>query len=137
MNSNSSSVGSLVKPMVGNVPAAPAAGTRNGAAIDRLGYDSCVLFQQAGASSGTPTTIALDAKLQDSADGSSGWADISGAAITQLTTASSSGKVAVSLSGSKRYIRVVEVLAFTGGTSPTLGVSSSVVLGGPDSLPAA
>ncbi len=133
-------LGSLYKTTKGNPPAAASAGTRNGSAIDRsvaggVTYQSATLHAASGAVTGSPTTQTLDAKLQDSADGSTGWADITGAAITQITAANAEAEVDVDLSGAKRYIRVVEVVAFTGGTTPTLGAQETVVLGGADRLP--
>lgn len=137
MNVNSSSVGSYIKTVVGVAAAASAAGARNGAAIDRDGYDSCVLFAQAGAATGAPTTRTLDAKIQESEDGTTGWTDVEGAAIAQIAADNGSAKVNVDLSGVQRYIRVVQTVGFTGGTSPALPNSAAVVLGGPDELPAA
>lgn len=138
MNSASTSIGSELDVKVGTVPAAVAAGTRNGAAINRFTAagraNSCVLFANSGAETGSPSARTLDAKLQDSADGSTGWADIAGASITQITAASSSTRKNVSLASAKQYIRAVETVAFTGGTAPTLGASSAVVLGGFDGL---
>lgn len=122
---------------LGNVPVAAAAGTRNGPAVDRRGYASCLLYCAAGAVAGSPSTQTLDAKIQDSADGSTGWADVSGAAVTQITAANKMQVKAVSLSAVKRYIRVVEVAAFSGGSTPTIGATSGVILGGADVLPAA
>lgn len=136
MHANSTSIGSFLKPAVGTVPAAVAAGTRNGSAIDRSGFSSCVLVAQTGAVAGSPSAQSLDAKLQESADGATGWTDIAGAAITAVTAASSSGKVNVSLANVKQYIRVVETAAFTGGTTPAMGAASTVILGGADRLPA-
>lgn len=129
-------IGSLVKAVLGNVPVAAAAGTRNGAAIDRQGFYSCVLTAISGAVTGAPTAQTLDAKLQDSADGSTGWADITGAAIAQITAVNTLAQKDVNLSAAKRWIRVVETVGFTGGTSPTLGAAEAVVLGGADTLPA-
>lgn len=133
-NPNVSNFGARAVSKAGTVPAAASAGTRNGSAIDRLGYGSCIVAANVGASSGTPTSFTLDYKLQDSADGSTGWADYtppSGtAALTQITAASALSSKNIDLAGAKRYLRVVEVLAFVGGSSPTLGCSSVVVLGG-------
>lgn len=134
-------VGSELKVATGNVPVAASAGTRNGAAIDRQGFLSCVLVAVSGAVSGSPSAQTLDAKLQDSADGSTGWADYvpAGAgsgAITQITAANTLARKNIDLSKAKRHIRVVEVVGFTGGTSPTLGAQEVVVLGGADVLPA-
>jgi hypothetical protein len=127
--------GAYVKPVHALSPAASSAATRNSAAIDRLGFESAVLVVQSGATSGTPTTQTLDAKLQDSADGSTGWADYSppqgSAAVTQVTAADTTARVNVDLSGAKRYVRVAQTVAFTGGTSPTLLNNAALVLAGP------
>lgn len=131
-----SEVGAYIKPAHGVSPAASAASTRTGSAIDRLGYHSCVLSVQSGATSGSPTSFTLDAKLQDSADGSTDWTDIADAAITALTAADSTGKVHVDLAGARRYVRVSQTIAFVGGTAPTLGNAAQVILGGPSALPA-
>ena len=123
-------IGAQVRVVTGVAPQASAAGAVNGSAIERVGFDSCVLHVRAGNATGTPTALTLDAKLQDSADGSSGWADITGAAITQIAAASGEAHVDVNLRGAKKYIRVVQTVAFTGGTTPTLNHTSTVTLGG-------
>jgi hypothetical protein len=124
-------IGSQIKNVTGVAPQAAAAGTINGPAIDRRGLNSCVLFVTAGAATGAPTALTLDSKLQDSADGSTGWADLSGAAITQIVAASTDKQVDVNLKGAKAYIRVVQTTGFTGGTTPTLNQGATVTLGGP------
>lgn len=133
-NPNVSQIGHLISAKAGTVPVAASAGTRNGSAIDRQGMGSCVLQAQSGASSGTPTSFTLNAKLQDSDDGSTGWADYtppSGtAAITAITAVNTNAEKDIDLAGAKRYVRVQEVVAFVGGTAPTLGAATSVVLGG-------
>lgn len=139
-------LGVLFKPVKGLPPLANAAGTRNGAAIDRnvaggVMYNSATLYAASGAETGGPTTRTLDAKIQDSADGSTGWADYippgqaTVAAITQITAVNSEAEVDIDLSGAKRYIRVVETVAFTGGASPTLNSQETVILGGADRIP--
>ena len=130
-------IGAGLKLLKGTPPAASAAGAVNGAAINRQGFESCVLHAGSGAATGSPTTQALDAKLQDSADGSTGWADLSGAAITQITAVNSEAHVNVNLRAAKQFIRVVTTVAFTGGTAPTLGNEAAVVLGGIDTKPPA
>ena len=132
-------IGSIVKVQKGNDPANASAGTRNGAAIDRLSLGnplSCVLHGTCGAATGTPSAQSVDLKLQDSADGSTGWADIVGAAITQLVANSTESEIDVDLSSTKRYLRTVEVVAFTGGTSPAIPVAQSISFGGQNKLPA-
>lgn len=129
-------IGALIKAVFGVAPAAQSAGAVNGAAIDRQGYGSCVLIAQTGAETGSPSARSSTCKLQDSADGSTAWADITGASVA-VAAVNTAGEVDVNLAGAKRYIRVVNTTAFTGGTTPTLASSATVVLGGADKLPAA
>lgn len=88
-------------------------GTHNGPAVDRQTYDHMVATLVVGTMVGT----AVDATVQDSADGSTGWADYApnvlfgnnkstgtAAAFVQQTTMGST-KLDVDLSGAKRYIR--------------------------------
>ncbi len=123
-------VGAEVKVVAGFSPTASAGETINGAAIDRKDFQSCVLHARSGAVSGAPTTVTYDVRLQESADGVAGWTDIPGAAIAQIAAADTEKHVDVNLAGAKRYIRAVAVIAFTGGTAPTLVVAATVALGG-------
>lgn len=123
-------IGALIKVVAGFSPRASATATINGAAIDRQDILSCVLHGRTGAAAGSPTAQTYDLKLQDSADGSTSWADLTGAVITQITAIDTSGYVDVNLLSAKRYIRSVGTVAFTAGTSPTLEVACAVVLGG-------
>lgn len=95
-------------------PASQGAGAVNGVITDRRGYDEAMLSLQAGA---LGTNATLDAKIQHGnvSDGSD-MADVSGAAITQMTQAGTdkSNKLAllrVRAEGLKRYIRVVSTVA--------------------------
>lgn len=79
-----------------------------------------LVIQAAGAGSGT--TPALDGKLQDSADGSTGWADLSGAAFTQVTDAAAAAqKITLNATATRGYVRYVGTIA---GDTPSfpLGV---------------
>lgn len=133
---NPSDIGGIIKPVA--AVTANSSGTTNSSAIDRLGYESAVLFHAGGAASGSPTAQTADSKLQDSADGSTSWGDISGAAATQLTADSTSARVSVNLRDltTKRYVRVVNVVALTSGTTPKWPVQATVILGGAATLPA-
>jgi hypothetical protein len=137
----SRNIGSLLRIVKGINPANAGAGTTNGAAIDRAGVGgknfslSCVLKGSCGAASGAPSAQSLNQKLQDSGDGSTGWADISGAALPALVADNTEGQVDVDLSGAKRFIRVVSVVAFTGGTAPAIPVAAEVILGPPMEMP--
>lgn len=134
-----SNIGAEILPVAGLAALANSAGTRTGSAIDRLQSgsmaNSLVLACNVGATTGAPSATTYDCKVQDSADGSTGWADLSGASITQKTT-TTAGLVQkdVDLLPAKRFIRVVEVVAFTGGTSPATPAAVDVILGGFDRL---
>ncbi len=95
-----------------------------------------MLHHACGAASGSPTAQTVATKLQDSADGSTGWADVSGAAATDLTADDTEDEVDIDLSGAKRYVRVVATISFTGGTTPSIPVAATLVLAGKDELPA-
>jgi hypothetical protein len=129
-------IGAEVKAVTGINPVDQAAGTVNGGSIDRSGFLSCVLHLACGAASGAPTAQTVDAKLQESADGSTGWSDITGAAVTQLTADNTESQVDVDLGTVKKFIRAVVTVGFTGGTSPSIPVAATVVLGGADTLKA-
>lgn len=133
-------IGAYVKPTLALPAFAVVVGTRTGAAIDRLSAgimaQSCVLVAHTGAITGAPTSPTYDVKLQDSDDGSTGFADIAGAAITQKTVATAALiEKDVDLGPAKRFIRAVEVTAMTGGTTPTHPAAVEVILGGHQSLP--
>lgn len=132
-----SQIGNFAKAEKGTVPAAYAGGTRDSAVIDRLtlDFDSCILVSQTGATTGTPDSFSVNAKIQhgDESDGSdmADYVPTNGtAAITPITAANTLAEKDIDLSGAKTYVRVREVTAFVGGTAPTVGVCSSVVLGG-------
>jgi|GEM_PF-4793100 len=63
-------------------PASRAAGAVNGDAIDTADHDEVSYTLTTGAIDAGITGV--DLKIQESADGSTGWADITGAAITSL-----------------------------------------------------
>lgn len=130
-------IGAYVKTVIGVLPFARTAAAVNGPSIDRRGFDSCVLHTVGGAATGSPTGQTLDAKLQESADGSTGWADIVPAiAITQIVADDVEQRVDADLSGNKRFIRVVQTVTLTAGTTPTLPCGSNVILGGATEVPA-
>lgn len=79
------------------------ASTVTGAAVDLLEYDGPVLVVQ---SHGTGTGT-LDGKIQDSADGSTGWADVSGATFSQSTTTADVKSLVLNPKSIRRYVRYV------------------------------
>jgi len=100
------------------------ASTVTGAAADLLDYEGPVaIVQNHGTGTGT-----LDGKIQDSADGSTGWTDVTGATFTQATTTASCQTIALQSKQVRRYIRYVGTIV-TGpqNVSVTLvGVKKSV-----------
>ena len=104
---------------------APAASTSTitGAAVDLLGYQGKVkVTQDVGAVSGTTPT--LNGKIQDSADGSTGWADVTGATFTEVTASTNVQSIGVDTRLAKRYIRYVGTIA---GTTPSYTMAVNAV----------
>lgn len=111
----------------------------NGAAVDRLVNGalamSCKANIHLGVTTNTPTAVTATQKIQDSADGSTGWADYKpdGTNTAQSTTGAaaypSDSNLSVNLRMAKRYIRQVITPNLTGASS-TLGVAGTVALGG-------
>lgn len=130
-------IGAVIKSVAGLRPqAAIAASTVTGVAIDRTGFQSAEILAFTGAETGAPTARTLACSLEDSADGSTGWAAITGATVPSVTVINGESRLAVDLTvTTKAFVRVVHVVSFTGGTSPTLFCGSTVVLGGHRSLP--
>jgi hypothetical protein len=116
----------------------------NGSAVDTKGFNSAVIKASGAAASGSPSTATLAVKLQESADGSTGWADAldtTGTAIgftLTVTAANASNLARIEALGTtrKRYLRAVVTPAFTSGTSPAALGFAEIVLGNPFSLPA-
>jgi len=71
-----------------------------------------ILDSGAAASSGTMT-----GKIQDSADGSTGWADVTGGGFTAVAQAASKQVLTINRDGIKRYIRFVGTIAASGTTT--------------------
>jgi hypothetical protein len=98
----------------------------NGSAVDTSGYNSAAVVLEVGAVSGTNPT--LNVKIQESADGSTGWTDVAGAVFTQVTAANNSQIIRVEGLGTsrQRYLRAVATL---GGTSPNFTFAVEFLLG--------
>jgi len=76
----------FLKAVVGIVADNHAAGTVNGAAIDRLGFEEALVVVNAGANGASGT---VDIKVQESDTTTDGdFVDVAGAAFTQITEAS-------------------------------------------------
>lgn len=101
-------------------PVAARSSSADGSAVDVRSYKGqakALLFSAAG----TGTTPTLDVKLQSSLDGSTGWADISGAAFTGVTDAAAALE-GIGVTTEINYLRAVATIG--GGTpSFTFGVA--------------
>lgn len=135
MTTRRTNAGDYVKLQKAIDPEDSAAATITGAAIDRTGFNSCVLHAAAGAASGAPSAQTVDAKIQDSATSGGSFVDLPGAAITTIVADDSDAEVDVDLSGAKAFIKVVVVVGFTGGTTPAIPVASTLALGGSEVEP--
>jgi hypothetical protein len=96
--------------------------TVTGSAVDILNLrGSALVVQDVGAVTGTTPTLA--GKIQDSADGSTDWQDVTGAAFTQVTAANKVEAIALNVDSCRRYIRYVGTI---GGTTPNFTVGASI-----------
>jgi hypothetical protein len=126
-------------------PQLAAAGTLTSSAIDVRDYGSLVLTAMTGAIAGGPSAQTVDVKIQASTESGGTYADYvpptphpgtATAAVAQITAANTEKHVDVNLAG-VNYIKVVAVTAFTGGTTPTIGLAVALALGGARSAPPA
>ncbi|AFE05573.1 hypothetical protein COCOR_04022 [Corallococcus coralloides DSM 2259] len=129
-------------------PAARAAGTVQGPAIDTGAFRSAVLAVAVGAAGGAPTgfTATFTFESRGSTAGDEGapgpWAtvvDRDGQTLSVVAT-SVDGAVELDLDLSfmgddHDQLRVKQVLSFTGGSSPTLLTGAVLVQGGSNRLP--
>jgi len=101
--------------MIAAVSAANTAAATS-AAVDLKDYEGAmIIVQNHGLGTGT-----LDGKIQDSADGSTGWADVTGAVFTQSTTTADCKAIALQSKQCKQFIKYVGTIV----TGPQLvGVS--------------
>jgi hypothetical protein len=103
--------------VLGGVTPRTATTTVNGGAVDLLTGDGrCFAIQQVGTVTGT--TPSLAGKIQESADGSTNWADIAGATFSAVT--STDNVQAISFDRTQRYVRYVGTIT---GTSPSFPVA--------------
>jgi hypothetical protein len=88
-------------------PLSQGAATVNGAAVDMLYFSRLMYILKVGVVS----TGTVDFKLQGSVNGTSGWTDLTGKAITQITASTKIVKVGVVAEdlqgGGYRYVRSV------------------------------
>jgi hypothetical protein len=95
----------------------------NGAATNIFGYTRAMaMFHSLPTGSGTTS----DCKVQESADGSTGWVDVSGAAFVQVTTVAGETLQVADIDLNKRlqYLRLVQ----TGAGASAAGAASGEIL---------
>lgn len=96
----------------------------NGSAIDLTEGEGPVhVVVSIGAASGTSPT--MDAKLQESVDGSTGWADVAGATLAQKTDSDANTQSVFETHG--RGQPFVRVVATVGGTTPSFHLHAAVL----------
>ncbi len=94
--------------------AASQSSTVTGAALNiaALNWDGQIeITQNVGAVTGSIT-----GKIQDSADGSTGWADVAGATFVAVSSANNTQRIALTAGSTKGYIRYVGTIV----TGPAL-----------------
>jgi hypothetical protein len=121
----------FLKAVTGLVANSHAAGTVNGPAIDRRGFEEALVVVNSGAN-GTGGTVNI--KVQESDVSDSGFADITGAAFVEITEANDETVYVgrLNLVGRKRYLRLVAVVA-----TAACHLGAEVVLGAAKQLPVA
>lgn len=118
-----------VKPEITIEPQLAGAGTINGDEVDTKGDHDLMLVVETGVDAGTPTSFTVDVKLQESDTSGSGFTDITGAAITQITTEDTiEVKGLQGVGYKKRYIRAVATVAFVGGSTPTIALNARILV---------
>jgi len=126
-------------------PKEEAAGTSYSAAIDRTGFESCVVHEFLGAVAGAPDSFSVIGSLETSHTGSGDWvayvppsnppAATPDAILPALTAASAQTRKGINLSNARQFIRYKRVTAFVSVTTPKVFAASSIVLGGARTLP--
>ena len=106
-------------------PAGRRTSTLTGAAFDVRDYigTGAIVQQASAAVAGTAPT--LNGKIQDSADGSTGWADVAGAVFAEVTDAAANEKIGIAFNAVKRYLRYVGTIA--GTDTPTFDFACALI----------
>ncbi len=108
--------------------------TVKGVGYDRTGYLSAAIVYAAGICPSVPTGFTVVLKVQDSTEDVDGsYTDFATIATfgtaSDLSAASVVKYFDVNLRGAKQWVRVTELLTFTGGASPSQIGSVCLVLG--------
>lgn len=133
-------IGGYLKASVNVLSTAANAEVDGSSAIQLVGpgydYQSGVLLVAVGSPTGSPSSFSVAADIEDSPDGSTGWAPVSGTSITAITAANGQDSVKFIARGTRGYIRAQVTPTFVGGSSPAIPVVAVIVLGGTTEDPA-
>lgn len=128
------------------VPTNAAAGTITGDAIERSGFQGdCTFTVMHGVVSGSPSAYTVNAHVEESADNST-WTDVDLAAdvadgddaideFNDDSTTEGIQTLRIKLENRMKYLRMVMVVGFTGGSSPKVPVAATFDLSGARELP--
>jgi hypothetical protein len=105
----------------------------NGTSIDRFGFESAAVSFNCGAIGGTTPSYTLEVQESDDNTTFTAVADKDLQGAEPVITTTNAGVFTIGYLGVKRYVRpVVKTVA---GTSPTLLIEASVILGHPRNRP--
>ncbi|HLY40476.1 MAG TPA: hypothetical protein VKR52_04640 [Terracidiphilus sp.] len=115
----------------------------DGSSVNTAGYDNAAIHAYGAETSGSPSAATLVVTLQESANGTSGWAnalDNTGTVIGfTLNCESAAAENVARIEGlnlnRKQYLRAVITPAFTGGSSPAILGFAEIVLGNAEQKP--
>ena len=115
----------------------------DGSSVDTSGADNAAIYAYGAETSGSPSAATLVVTLQESANGTNGWAnalDNTGTVIGfTLNCESAAAENVARIEGlglnRKRYLRAVITPSFTGGSSPAILGFAQIILGNDQQLP--
>jgi hypothetical protein len=111
-------------------PQSSTGGAINGTGYDASGFADGVAVVSVGATTGTPTSFTVNAKLQECATVDGTYTDITGASITAITAIDKQAEIKFARGvATLKFIRLVVTPAFVGGSTPTVIVGGTLMLG--------
>lgn len=126
--------GSYVTSILALAPISTVPAAVNGDSVNRADFNSAKLSVSAGAASGSPTAQTVDAIVQHSVDGSTGWEAFGSFAIPTLIADDKESSVDIDLSNARGFIRVVVTVTLTAGTTPEILIGAVFSLAGASRL---
>lgn len=136
-------LGTYIKNELGLAPISITAGdgddgvAQEGPAVNRLDFYSAVVGVPVTSTLAEGETATIEAEVQDSADGSTGWKDHGDAAEELVLTGDTGGstetgivELDVDLKAAKKYVRAVVTVTLSASETDTAGFAAIVALGG-------